>query len=59
MLGATTSRISTFVNTLSAQRINYNAAESRIADANMAQDAARAVAAQIRQQVASIALKTS
>jgi flagellin len=51
-LGATTSRISTFVNTLQATNINTIAADSRISDADIAQDAASASAAQIRQQVA-------
>lgn len=52
-LGATTSRISTFVNTLQSTNINTQAADSRISDADIAQDSATATAAQIRQQVAS------
>jgi flagellin-like hook-associated protein FlgL len=51
-LGATTSRIAAFTSTLQSARINTLAADSRIADADIAQDAARAVAATIRQQVA-------
>ena len=51
-LGASTSRITAFLSTLSSKTINYQAAESRISDADVAQDAAVAIAAEIRQQVA-------
>jgi flagellin-like hook-associated protein FlgL len=51
-IGATTSRVATFINTLQSTNINTLAANSRIADADIAQDAATATAAQIRQQVA-------
>ena len=51
-LGATTSRISTLVNTLQSSTINYKAASSRITDADIAEEAAKSVAAGIRQQVA-------
>lgn len=51
-LGATTSRISTFVNTLQSSTINYKAASSRITDADIADEAAKSVANTIRQQVA-------
>lgn len=50
-LGATTSRVGVFINTLQATNINTQAAESRISDADVALDAATATAAQIRQQV--------
>jgi flagellin-like hook-associated protein FlgL len=52
-LGATTSRISTFVNTLQSSTINYKAASSRITDADIAEEAAKSIASSIRQQVAS------
>jgi flagellin len=52
-LGATTSRISTFVNTLQSSTINYKAASSRITDADIAEEAAKSIASGIRQQVAS------
>jgi flagellin-like hook-associated protein FlgL len=52
-LGATTSRISTFVNTLQSSTINYKAASSRITDADVAEEAAKSIASGIRQQVAS------
>jgi flagellin-like hook-associated protein FlgL len=52
-LGATTSRISTFVNTLQSSTINYKAASSRIIDADIAEEAAKSIASGIRQQVAS------
>jgi flagellin-like hook-associated protein FlgL len=52
-LGATTSRISTFVNTLQSSTINYKAASSRISDADVAEEAAKSIASGIRQQVAS------
>ena len=52
-LGATTSRISTFVNTLQSSTINYKAASSRITDADIAEEAAKSIALGIRQQVAS------
>jgi len=51
-LGATTSRISTFISTLQSTNINVQAAESRISDTDIAQDSAIAVAAKIRQDVA-------
>jgi flagellin-like hook-associated protein FlgL len=51
-LGATTSRISTFVNTLQSSTINYKAASSRITDADVAEEAAKSIASGIRQQVA-------
>jgi len=51
-LGATTSRIATFVNTLQSSTINYKAASSRITDADIAEEAAKSVASGIRQQVA-------
>ena len=51
-LGATTSRITTFVNTLQSSTINYKAASSRITDADIAEEAAKSIAAGIRQQVA-------
>jgi flagellin-like hook-associated protein FlgL len=38
-VGTSTSRISSFMNTLSAARINFNAAESRISDADVAAEA--------------------
>jgi len=52
-LGATTSRIVTFVNTLQSSTINYKAASSRIIDADIAEEAAKSIASGIRQQVAS------
>jgi flagellin-like hook-associated protein FlgL len=52
-IGATTSRISTFVNTLQSSTINYKAASSRITDADIAEEAAKSIASGIRQQVAS------
>ena len=52
-LGATTSRIATFVNTLQSSTINYKAASSRIIDADIAEEAAKSIAGTIRQQVAS------
>jgi flagellin len=52
-IGATTSRISTFMNTVSAANINYKAAESRISDADVASEAANTVRNTILQQTAS------
>ena len=52
-LGATTSRISTFVNTRQSSTINYKAASSRITDVDIADEAAKSVANTMRQQVAS------
>ena len=51
-LGSTTSRITTFLNTLRSAEINTIAAESRISDTDVAQDSASAVAARIRQEIA-------
>lgn len=50
-LGASSSRIATFINTLSAAGLNYSAAESRITDTDIAHDSASAVAIKIKQQV--------
>jgi flagellin-like hook-associated protein FlgL len=52
-IGATTSRISTFMNVVSASNINYKAAESRISDADIASEAANTVRNTILQQTAS------
>ena len=51
-IGATTSRIGSFMNTVSAANINYKAAESRISDADVAVEAANAVRNTILQQTA-------
>jgi|GEM_PF-4063108 len=51
-LGASTSRLTTFMSTLSQSELNYREAESRITDTDIAEQAATAVVAQIRQQVA-------
>ncbi len=51
-LGASTSRLTTFMSTLSQSELNYREAESRITDADVAEQAATVVVAQIRQQVA-------
>ena len=51
-LGATASRIGTFVSTLQSSTINYKAASSRITDADIAAEAAKSMANTIRQQVA-------
>ncbi len=55
-LGATTSRIGSFVNTLQSTTINYKAASSRITDADVAEESAKLVANSIRQQVATALL---
>jgi flagellin len=55
-LGATTSRIGSFVNTLQSSTINYKAASSRITDADVAEESAKLVANSIRQQVATALL---
>jgi flagellin-like hook-associated protein FlgL len=52
-IGATTSRIGTFMNVVSAANINYKAAESRISDADVASEAANTVRNTILQQTAS------
>ncbi len=51
-VGATTSRIGSFLNTLSSANINYQAAESRISDADIASEAANATRNTILQQAA-------
>ena len=51
-VGATTSRIGSFLNTLSSANINYKAAESRISDADIASEAANATRNTILQQTA-------
>jgi flagellin-like hook-associated protein FlgL len=51
-LGATSSRISTFLSTLDSTRLNYQSASSRISDADIATDAASNVNAKIKQQAA-------
>ena len=51
-IGASTSRISTFVNTLQSSTINYKAASSRITDADIAEESSKSIAARIRQEVA-------
>jgi flagellin len=56
-LGATVSRIGTFVNTLRDSEINYQAASSRITDADIAEESSKSVAANIRQQVATSILR--
>jgi flagellin-like hook-associated protein FlgL len=51
-IGASTSRISTFVNTLQSSTINYKAASSRITDADITVESSKSVASRIRQEVA-------
>jgi flagellin len=55
-LGATTSRIQTFINTLHSSVLNYQAASSQITDVDVADAVANQVAGTIRQQVASALL---
>lgn len=50
-LGASTSRIRSFINTLESTRLNYQAASSRIIDADIADEMSRSISAGIRQQV--------
>lgn len=52
-IGAATSRISTFINTLSSAAESYTSAASQITDADIAEEAAGLVANRITQQVAS------
>jgi flagellin-like hook-associated protein FlgL len=51
-IGASTSRIGTFINTLQSSTINYKAASSRITDADIAEESSKSIAARITQQVA-------
>jgi flagellin len=51
-LGATQSRLDIQLNTIAARRENYLAAESRIRDADIAEESSKLIALTIRQQVA-------
>ena len=51
-LGSVSSRINTYMNFLTSTTMNYTAAESRITDADVAQEAAEAVRSKILQQSA-------
>jgi flagellin len=55
-IGAATSRISTFMNTVASANINYKAAESRISDADIASESANTVRNTILQQTAAALL---
>jgi flagellin len=50
-LGAANSRIGSFLATISATKVNYQEAEARILDVDVAQEVASATAAKIRQDI--------
>ncbi len=56
-LGTSLTRINSFVNTLNSATINLQEAAARIKDADIAEEASRAMAARMRQEVAANLLK--
>jgi flagellin-like hook-associated protein FlgL len=56
-LGTSLTRINSFVNTLNSATINLQEAAARIKDADIAEEASRAMAARMRQEVATNLLK--
>lgn len=56
MIGASESRLHHAVNNLSTQRAEFSAAESRIRDIDVAEESAKLISAQIRQQAAAAIL---
>jgi flagellin len=56
-LGTSLTRINSFVNTLNGATLNLQEAAARIKDADIAEEASRAMAARMRQEVAANLLK--
>ncbi len=56
-LGTSLTRINSFVNTLNSATLNLQEAAARIKDADLAEEASRAMAARMRQEVAANLLK--